>query len=790
MKKFNPYHLSLFFVSASLLSLEISLMRVLKVEGFGNFTYTAIALALTGFGASGTLVCLFRKRILKKEYQISLFSVVMFIFSLGLGYFLSKEITFDPLRVVWDKNQILRLLLRYLFYTIPFIFGSAFIVLAFTVERAGRAYFYNLLGSGFGVFIILLSLYLIPPNRIMIVSLLLAFLSVISVSFTIKLNYKMVLCTIILIFSGYLLFFMSDINILPYKGIKLALNLPDAEVIEKRLSPFGTIEVVKSSKIRIAHGLSLSFEGKLPDQHGLFIDGDMLSAVDRTVNDESLDYLYYQTQSAVYKLHRRPRVFIIGLGGGTAVERAFRNHARIITSAEENPGLPYLLKNSFRNYNNNFFNKNSIVIIENNGRNYLASQPQKFWDIIEISETDTAVSSIGGIYSTDTNYTLTREAFEEYLKHISENGTISVTILLKYPPRKLLKLVALSKYALEKQGIDPDKRILIIRSWSTATLMTKKIPFTEEEIKNIKSFCRSMFFDLVYYPGIKTDEVNQFNVVEDAIYYRSILQILTDYDSFKKNYLFNIKYPTDDKPYFSYFFRLKKIPVLFKEMGTKWFPIIEGGYIVLFSTFITTIVLSTIFIVFPLFFTGKRIGEKKYRILFYFSLIAISYMFIEITLMQRLNRYLANPIYSNSVILAALLIFSGIGSYLSDYFSMKKGRLLLYAVAFISVYFILFLFLSEILYLKVLKPSLLLKLLISLLVISPMGIAMGIPFPLAIANLKKRDDHSLPWAWSINGYFSVIASTGIVIVSLNIGLLVTGIIAILSYIIALMFFPK
>ncbi len=141
--KNSLYFLSLLFISAALLSFEISLMRMLRVEGFGNFTYGAIAIALIGFGASGTFLSLFRKRVTGRETKLSYWVLVLFIFFLGLGFYASKKIQFDALRILWDRNQIVRLLLRYLLYTIPFIIGSSFIVLAFIIGKPGKIYFFN-----------------------------------------------------------------------------------------------------------------------------------------------------------------------------------------------------------------------------------------------------------------------------------------------------------------------------------------------------------------------------------------------------------------------------------------------------------------------------------------------------------------------------------------------------------------------------------------------------------------------------------------------------------------------
>jgi predicted membrane-bound spermidine synthase len=793
VSQIKPYHISLFFISAALLSLEISLMRVLKIEGFGNFTYTAIALALTGFGASGTAVCIFEKKIKEKALTISLLSAAGFVFTLGAGVYFSSKIVFDPLRIVWEPLQIFRLLIRYVLYTIPFICGSGFVLISFMLERPGRAYFYNLLGSGSGVIIILLLLYIMPPNKILIAPIGLSLISIILLLFDKRFDYRIVIIALGALSIGFFLYLASDINVLPYKGIALALNLPDASVIERRYSPFGTVEVVESSKLRVAPGISLAFDGELPQQNGLFLDGDELSAIDRIENANSLDYTLFQPQSSVYKLYSNPSVCIIGLGGGTAVERAFKNGASMILCAEENPSLSVLLKERFIHQNNGFFTQPFIKIVNSNARQLMRTYRGDGFDIIDISEADSAVSSIGGIYSTETNYTFTTEAFVEFLDHLKESGTLSVTVVLKYPPRKLLKTVALAKSALETLDEDPKSNLLVLRGWASATVMARRTGFTETEIQKIQIFCNSMFFDFVYYPGMRSTEANRFNIADDAIYYRTVTSMLNDYRRFTRNYLFNVTNPTDERPYFGYFFRLKKVPLLVKEMGKKWLPVVEGGYIVLFSTFITVIILSTLFIIIPLPITNRRMGGGKGEILLYFSLIAIAYIFIEITLMEKFNRYLANPIYSNSVVLAALLIFSGVGSLLTEplvkRFSSRRFRVLSLAAGFLVFYFSVLLVFGEKLYGQLWTLPLSMRLLITLLIIAPLGIGMGMPFPLGISALKDREDASLPWAWSINGYLSVISSVGVILVASNIGIRTTGFLALLCYLLTLFCFP-
>jgi len=788
--------ISLFFISAALLALEISLMRVLKIEGWGNFTYTAIALALLGFGASGTLLTILGGRKNDGARTVSMLLSAGFIGSLGLGAYLSSLVAFDPLRIVWDFSQLFRLLLRYLFYTVPFICGSGVVLLSFRVERPGKVYFYNLLGSGFGVVAILVCLFFVPPHRIILIPLIFALISFLLLLPGADTGYRTAVFALTGVAAGFILFFYSDIRVLGYKGIEIALNVPDSEVTERRLSPFGTLEVVHSGAIRIAPGLSLVYDGEIPAQDALFLDGDRLAAIDRTYNLECLDYLLYQPQSAVYRLHESPDVFIVGLGGGAGIQRALIGGSNTIVVAEENPELVGLIKDRSGLIKDRLGDPKSdldsgkrIEIIAANARGRLKEVRGERYDIIEISEPDSTAVSVGGIYSTDTSYIFTVEAIGEFYERLEEDGTLAVTLWLKNPPRRLLKLTAVSKAALERLGKDPKRHIIVIRSWATATFFMKKSPFSLDDIERMRSFCSELRFDIVYYTGITSEETNRYNIVQGLTYHEGVDRILESDESFIPSYIFNIVPPTDDRPYFEYFFRVKHIPLLVREMGKKWLPAVEGGYIVLFSTFFSVTLLSALLIIIPLIISRKRVGGGKCAVLLYFSFIAVSYMFIEISLMERFRRYLANPIYANSVILAVLLIFSGVGSLLSERIPWRRKRVLLFAVSFIIVYFLLFL-LSEKLFGGVVSLPLSLKLLVSLLVVAPLGTAMGMPFPLAVSILRERTDSSLPWAWSINGFLSVAASAGAALLASGIGLLWTGAAALLLYFIAFFCFPE
>jgi len=401
------------------------------------------------------------------------------------------------------------------------------------------------------------------------------------------------------------------------------------------------------------------------------------------------------------------------------------------------------------------------------------------------------MQTVGGIYSTDTNYLLTIEAFRDYLNGIDKKGVVSATLPLKQPPRNLLKLTVVAKEALMREHLDAGQNLIVLRSWQFGNVLMKKEPFTGLEIKNIKSFCKRMFFDLVYYPGMKPEEANRFNIVQDAAYYKNAGRIITENRRFIRSYLFNIRPPTDTKPYFSYFFRPGTIPHLFKTTGKKWLFVVEGGYIVLFATFIATVAIAVVFILLPPILRRHKIEAGGSKVVLYFSLIAAGYMFIEVLLMQKFLKFITNPLYSNSTIIAALLVFSGAGSFFADRLRIKQRRAaLLRITVFISVYFLCILFFSDRLFLLIVRASMALKLGMAVLLTAPAGFFMGFYFPTALSELREHSSYSLPWAWSVNGFFSVIASTGVVLAASNIGFIVTGMAAVCFYGLALLFYPS
>jgi len=79
---------------------------------------------------------------------------------------------------------------------------------------------------------------------------------------------------------------------------------------------------------------------------------------------------------------------------------------------------------------------------------------------------------------------------------------------------------------------------------------------------------------------------------------------------------------------------------------------------------------------------------------------------------------------------------------------------------------------------------------LTLLMLAPMGILLGIPFPTGIKTVSMESPAFIPWAWGVNGFFTVIGSVGAVILGMMLGFKIVILLATAFYAIAIFLIPK
>ena len=804
---------SIFLISFSILSYEILLMRVFSITSWSHFAYMIISIALLGFGASGTFISLLQARLKKHFYFFFTLFSLLFSLSLWLCFVLSQKIPFNPFLIVWYKRQYLYLMEYYLLLFIPFFLGASCIGLSFSQlgQKINKIYFSNLLGSGSGALGVIFLMYFLSPTSILLLITAVAFLStLISSLYLVRkgpvrirkrqdlrrgkggpLKRPGVLAALIFTSLVSLLFFSifsPKLNISQYKSLRVALNLPQAKVLKEVSSPLGLIDVVESPAIRYAPGLSLNFKGEIPPQLGIFTDADSMSAITNFQNELSnLKYLDYISSALPYHLLDKPEVLIVGAGGGGEVLTALYHGAALVNAVELNPQVVNLVKDEYAEFSNRIYSHPLVRVFIKEGRGFIQSTRDEY-DLIQLALLDSFSASSAGVYALSESYLYTKEAMREYIRHLSPEGILCITRWLKMPARDGIKLFATAVESLEESGMgDPSSHLIFIRSWATSTLLIKRSFFTSLQIKRARDFCQERLFDLIWYPGIESGEVNRYSLLPEPYYYQAAQGILSEKrEDFYESYLFYVKPATDNSPYFFHFFKWRSLPHLLKTMGKQWIPFIEWGYIVLVATLLQAIGISIILIILPRFFLKKVRDPARGRlpIFSYFLSLGAGYMFVEISFIQKFTLFLSYPIYAVAVVIAGFLFFSGWGSYLSERIHIRGLSNVSLAVGAIIIISLIYLFYLSRIFSLFISYRDAVKILLSLLFIAPLAFFMGMPFPLGLTRVSSKAASLVPWAWGINGCASVISTVLAILLAVSIGFNLVIVIALSLYTLA------
>jgi hypothetical protein len=743
-----------------------------------------ISIALLGFGAAGTFISLFRNPLLKNI--ASLLPVFMILsgllMALSVSVSQSELFRFDSYKLFFDFSNVWQLVLSYLVFFLPFFFGALSIGLIFVkyVKNIGTLYFANMFGSGIGGLAAVMIMWFLMPEKLpALISFLACFAGLLIVPQKLRSGFSIIISFVIAALV-YLYINPGELHLSEYKPLSKTLNLPDSKIVRKKSSPYGLIDVVQSSHIRYAPGLSIKFPGTISLNNAVFNNGNLYGVL-VPLGKDSINYFKHTTEYFPYLITKREDVLILGSGTGRLITSAIQSNASTITAVEQNKAVTKLLMKELGGEVDSVFNRKEVILQNISPRTFLLKTSFKF-DLISLPVIG-AFGGSSGLFSLQEQYDLTKEAFNEMLGRLNNDGVISVSTWMDYPYRKPLKILSTIAEMLYDRGIkNADEFIAAIKNWNTITFAIKRTPFKEEEIKIIREFCNKMNFDPVILPGIKADEREKYNKLQDKSIYSSLDRILASPEEREKlysEYPFNIKPAVDDKPYFSQFLKWKSISQLSEFFGNQSVPFFEVGYILLYLTFIQIVIFALILIILPLVKIGLKGGRKSWALV-YFSGLGTGYMFIEIIFIQRFTLYFGNVIYAAAAVVSLMLISSGFGSLVSQKLQAKSNRLVGIIFIIIISLIIYAIFLSSLLKTTIVF-TLPIKIIFTTLLIAPPTFFMGMPFPLGLRLLSERNDSQIPWAWGINGLFSVISVVLATIIAIELGFIWVMICAAAAY---------
>ena len=379
------------------------------------------------------------------------------------------------------------------------------------------------------------------------------------------------------------------------------------------------------------------------------------------------------------------------------------------------------------------------------------------------------------------NNLYTTQAFREYFDHLKPDGIIAITRWEFRQPREALRVASVAMNTLQQLGREDVSRHFIVvaagelnEDGIPVAVLAKKSPFTAAEETSVKQFLSDHPpLKLLYAPSEPGSNA-----------FTSLLQSNDPY-GFSAKYAYNVSPVTDNAPFF--FFTLKPEQIwrsTVKLGGLDWK--VNLGIAVLAMLLVISVLAVLAFLIVPLLLQTEHAANPAS--LLYFVAIGLGYILVEVTFIQRFVLFLGHPTYALTVVVFLMLLSSGIGSVISKKWISTPQKvwapLLITASALIVYVWVLPFILNRLVGAPF--PS---KLVISALLLAPLGFAMGMPFPAglrALAASHAASGNPIEWAWAMNAASSVLGSVLAIIIAIQFGLNVTLICGATAYLLALL----
>ena len=796
----SPPLAAIALIAAAALGYEVLLTRLFSIIQWHHFAYMMISVAMLGYGAAGTFVALSQRFLCARFAPVFVAAAAAFGITAVAGFLIAQQIAFNPLELLWDPQQPLRLLAVYALLFVPFFCAATCTCLTFTRfgGQAHRIYACDLGGAGVGCLGILGLLFVLTPMQALIVLGATGGVAAVAAVKPCGLSARVLPAVLFgAVLAGALALPPEWAELRPsaYKELSQTLTVSGMRIVAERSSPLGVVTVVESSRIPFRHapGQSIASTHEPPPQLAIFTDGDAMSALNRYDGRRApLAYLGDLTSAAPYHLRDHPRVLVLGAGAGADVLQALYHEAAAVDAVELNPQLVDLVEHQFAAFSGKPYSVPAVRVHIAEARRFIASSAEQY-DLIAVALLDPFGAAAAGLHALSESYLYTVEALDGYLERLAPDGLLAITRWVTLPPRDMLKLVATAADALQRDGVaQPGRQIALIRGWRTATLLVRNGAFTDREIAALKAFCRARSFDVDYYPGIRPDEANHYNVLDRSWYHDGAVALLGPArDTFLDQYKFDVGPATDNRPFFFHFFKWRTLPELLALKERGGLPLLEWGYPVLIATLIQAVVAGALLILLPLLFTGgpatgSAVGLTRARVAVYFLALGCGFMFIEIAFIQKFILFLGHPLHAIAVVLFAFLIFAGLGS---GYAGRQQPVI---APAHTVIRPVLAIGLLALLYIAVLPRAFAylmpqsdaIRIALSVGLIAPLAFAMGMPFPRGVARLAERAPALIPWAWGANACASVVAAILATVLAIHVGFDAVVALAVATYTLA------
>ena len=760
--------LGLFLISGSILALQVLHMRILSVQMWYHHAYIVLTMAMLGFAVAGTVTTLFPKL---KEGNVArrlAWLSSAFGVTVVLGHVLQSLVA-DGMSMSGSNTGAV--LLSCLLLLVPYSCGG--LVITLTLSAGGnvhRRYAVNLLGSAVGTWLFVLAISPLGGERLLAACALIGPLA--GVFFALAGRDKRSLVGSLAVAAAGIAVMAMGPDLLEIRMAKdkRALAVKDGEVIDQRWTPLSRLDLVKF----------VDDNGKRDEIHilqdggaGTFMQSKDTWKARHELGAHRISYRPHIRRALATGY--RPDVLIIGVGGGPDLREAIHAGAKSVMGIEINPEMARVTGVDYADYNGHIFDHKDVSVVVGEGRSTLRRLDKKF-DVIIIAGADTYTAGAAGAFVLSESYLYTQEALGDYFDHLKPEGTLSILRLYDKPTRETLRIFGTAMLELRRRGAkEPSKHCAVIgqvEGFLGGTVFSTN-PLHEDVIAFYRTAATvtAPKLEVEFVPGYEKD--NPFTRLASAI------DAGTE-EEFFESYPLKVRPVTDDSPFFFDFHSIWdsaefEDSACARAFGIRW-PIAAS---ILRDLLLQATVLVLALVLLPLVVRHRKDLAHAHagRHILYFLSLGAGFMLLEISMVQRLILFLGHPTYALTVVLFSFLFFAGIGSALSERLFKDPAKGIRIAIMLIAVLIGVMTFALPKIAATFLHLDLGMRIAVAIVVLAPLTVLMGMPFPLALRRLRETTPGLMPWAIGANGGASVIASALAAAMAMEVGFAFVGLVA-------------
>lgn len=766
----------LFTITLATLTYEILLTRIFSVTMWYHFSFVAISVAMFGMTAGAILVYLspgfFRQERLRRHLAAGslLFAVtVVASFLIHLAIRPTYELTL---------TGICSVIVFYIVIAVPFVFSGVCVSLVLTrfPKQVGRLYAADLAGAAAGCVMVVLALKITDgPTAVLFVALLAGLASLffgMPLGRT-RLRRAAAICCVVLAGLGVANTVLAARQT-PLLRLWWVKGKFEFWPLYEKWNSFSRITVTGSKDVLrepFGWGLSAAWPpGRKVRYLWLTIDagaGTILPAYKGDGNLEGLQHLKYDVVNVAHWIRSDAKTLVVGSGGGRDILSALVFGHKSVTAVEINEDILDAVNREFGDFTGHLDRDGRITFVNDEARSFIARQSDSF-DIMQISLIDTWAATAAGAFVLTENSLYTVEAWRTFLQRLTGDGILTISRWYwAQKPGEVYRLVALAAASLKSVGVaDPRSNMVVIRNMTpqgsdtgpdgVGTILLSRKPFSNRDLDTLEQLCKKMQFEMVLSPRSSLDR--NFDALATGQHLDKVSDRLR----------LNVQAPTDDTPFFFHQLRLKDI--FDREEPAEGVARINLKAVAVLGTLLITVVsLTVLCLIVPLVSRGPKGALKRsWSLLIFFACIGMGFMLVEISQMQRLIVFLGHPTYGLSVVLFSLLVSAGLGSY-STRWGQRSGPRLVRLAALLGLLCVFGAFTREII--TSFEASVTaVRICVAVAILFPLGLFMGMAFPMGMKLASVRSPTLTPWLWGVNGATSVCASVLAVAIALSFGI--------------------